>query len=177
MPAFQSYIGVLYVDQGLDVVKNWLNDLLMSYVHEAYRVVRKEHGLPADPVAVVDKPPPPPLPVVSSPAPWKGSSRQSNQGHLALFNQRLQQRQMFIEWVFSSEGGERSKSTPMWCVRAMQGGECIASGRGSTKKSAKHEAAREGLLRLDTDEVSQLLCSLYQSIKPFLYLGFSRRYR
>ena len=72
-------------------------------------------------------------------------------GHLSLFNQRLQQRNMAVEWVFTDSAGQGTKTTPIWVVRAMVSGSCLGSGRGSTKKAAKDEAAKEGLRTLEAD--------------------------
>lgn len=69
----------------------------------------------------------------------------ANMGHLSLFNQQLQQQSKHIEWVFSDSAGQGTRTTPIWVVRAMVDERCIGSGRGSTKKAAKNEAAKEGL--------------------------------
>ena len=50
--------------------------------------------------------------------------------------------------VLSVGLGEGTKTTPIWVVRAMVEGECLGRGRGSTKKAARNEAAKEGLLAL-----------------------------
>ena len=71
-----------------------------------------------------------------------------NVGHLSLFNQHLQQQSKSIEWVYVDSAGEGTKTTPIWVVRAMIDGECLGRGRGSTKKAARNEAAKEGLIAL-----------------------------
>ena len=71
-----------------------------------------------------------------------------NVGHLSLFNQYLQQQCRSIEWVYLDSAGEGTKTTPIWVVRAMVEGECLGRGRGSTKKAARNEAAKEGLVNL-----------------------------
>lgn len=35
-------------------------------------------------------------------------------GHLALFNQHLQQESKPVEWVYSDSTGEGTKTTPIW---------------------------------------------------------------
>jgi len=35
-------------------------------------------------------------------------------GHLALFNQCLQQKSKSVEWVYTDSAGEGSKTTPIW---------------------------------------------------------------
>jgi len=53
-----------------------------------------------------------------------------------------------VEWVYSDSAGEGSKTTPVWVVRAMVDGHCVGRGRGNTKKAAKNEAAKEGLVKM-----------------------------
>lgn len=43
---FKAYVGGLYRDQGLDVVRKWLHLLLLLDINEAYESVRREHLLP-----------------------------------------------------------------------------------------------------------------------------------
>jgi len=155
---FESYVGGLYLDQGLEAVSSWLRPLLLPYVRESYRLIRKEYGLPPS-----DGKPPTktgtPLSQISASAADPGVPKHlrasplaqyssNSVGHLALFNQSLQQESKMVEWVYSDSVGEGTKSTPVWVVRAIVNGECIGSGRGSTKKAAKNEAAKEGLAKL-----------------------------
>jgi ribonuclease-3 len=51
---YQSYVGGLYVDQGLPAVQGWLHPLLSPYIVEAHALVRKQHGVrdPAPPPRV-----------------------------------------------------------------------------------------------------------------------------
>lgn len=147
----QAYVGGLYEDQGLDVVKRWLHPLLTPYIHEAYRIIRREHGLDPEP----PQPTPPeenqqyslvqPGPSSSYPAAARANF---TVGHLSFFNQILQQQSKSIQWDFSDSLGEGTKSTTIWVVKAIVGGECLGSGRGSTKKAAKNEAAKQGLVHL-----------------------------
>jgi ribonuclease III len=90
-------------------------------------------------------------------------------GHLALFNQHLQKKR--VEWVYADgvtfessapaslstsliiAGGVRAKlnvktTTPVWMVRVLVDGEYFGKGKGGTKKAARNEAAKEGLLKL-----------------------------
>lgn len=138
--SLQAYVGGLYLDAGLDAVQVWLHELFRPYIVEAYRIMRVQHGLSPDPPACTprrDSAPP------TSPA---GPSRNvPSVGHLSLFNQYLQQKSQAVEWVYADSEGEGTKTTPIWVVRAMVNGECLGRGRGSTKKAAKNEAAKEGL--------------------------------
>ncbi|OCH96019.1 ribonuclease III [Obba rivulosa] len=158
----EAYVGGLYEDSGLDVVKSWLHPLLTPYVHEAYHIIRREHGLDSEP----SSPPSTPSPRTSGysvgsassndfgtpaagtgtyPAPAKATF---NIGHLSFFNQLMQQQCKSVQWDFSDSLGEGTKSTTIWVVKAIVGGECLGSGRGSTKKAAKNEAAKQGLVHL-----------------------------
>ncbi|KAF8646361.1 hypothetical protein AX16_007227 [Volvariella volvacea WC 439] len=92
-------------------------------------------------------------------------------GHLALFNQNLQKANRQVEWVYSDGSsdqrrrshtsgsishkgaalgpvGKVSKTTPIWSVKVLVDGEFYGQGKGSTKKAARNEAAKEGLERL-----------------------------
>ncbi|PSR81027.1 hypothetical protein PHLCEN_2v6558 [Hermanssonia centrifuga] len=144
-----AYVGGVYLDRGLDITKSWLRPLFRPYIEEAYRIVRVEHGLSPDPV-----PTPAPSGLShprrngtswSSPAPSRNAPIV---GHLSLFNQHMQQNSKVIEWEYSDSAGAGTKTTPMWVVRAVVGGECLGRGRGSTKKAARNEAAKEGLKNL-----------------------------
>ncbi|EMD40524.1 hypothetical protein CERSUDRAFT_130444 [Gelatoporia subvermispora B] len=155
----EAYVGGLYEDQGLEVVKAWLHPLLTPYVHEAYRIIRKEHGLdpeapPSDHSPANDSPAPPSPPpsgpgisVLSSSYPPPARTIFSV-GHLSFFNQILQQQNRSVQWDFSGSLGEGTRSTTIWVVKALVGDECLGSGRGSTKKAAKNEAAKQGLVHL-----------------------------
>ncbi|KAJ7223989.1 ribonuclease III domain-containing protein [Mycena rebaudengoi] len=156
---FESFIGGLYTDQGLDCVKTWLDALFRPYATAAYCVVRAQHGLPpvSVPAAGTCLPAPTPSPTLSAEA--------STTGHLALFNQRLQQENKHVEWLYSDQhpfgmdssappasGGEAfqhgSKATPIWSVQVVVDGEVFGRGKGNTKKAARNEAAKQGLARM-----------------------------
>ena len=125
-------------------------------MHEAYRIVRIQHGLSPTPPEYAQVPASPidganGSSVWPSPAPL---GPESSVGHLSLFNQHMQQQSKFVEWVYADSEGEGTKTTPIWVARAMVDGECLGRGRGNTKKAAKNEAAKEGLQKLG-------LCSPY----------------
>lgn len=69
-------------------------------------------------------------------------------GHLALFNQLLQKARIFCEWEYTNGNGEGVQTTPIWIATAKVGTEQYGSGRGSTKKAARNEAAKVGLVKL-----------------------------
>ncbi|KAH9077049.1 ribonuclease III [Lactarius deliciosus] len=151
---FESYVGGLYKDQGLSATKIWLDKLFTPYVREAYRIVREQHGLPplgannelhAATGAGPTPPTPPPEP------PRLDRMITTTLGHLGLFNQRLQQQNKSIEWVFDDTITESNRATPVWAAKALIDGACWGSGRGNTKKAAKNEAAKQGLRYMGFD--------------------------
>jgi ribonuclease-3 len=145
---FESYVGGLYKDQGLAGTKAWLDKLFTPYVLEAYRIVREQHGLPPlggvnnELQAVTGTPPTPP------PESRIDRMATTTLGHLGLFNQRLQQLNKSIEWVFDDTVTESNRATPVWAARALIDGAYWGYGRGNTKKAAKNEAAKQGLRRM-----------------------------
>ncbi|KAF8214094.1 ribonuclease III domain-containing protein [Mycena galopus ATCC 62051] len=107
---FESFIGGLYSEQGIDACRAWLNPLFRPYAKVAYAAVRAEHGLP--PVRTDTARPPngnvvgthgPASPSPSSHSSGDGSSGATTTGHLALFNQCLQKRDARVEWVYSDQ--------------------------------------------------------------------------
>ncbi|KAF9226789.1 ribonuclease III [Gyrodon lividus] len=180
---FESYIGGLYLDQGLAVVEPWLKALFKPYTTEAYIRVRTQHGLPPLPAPIS----PPlaastsvssissgssscsdttssasasdPIKSQSTPAVSTSSHRPPRRhphasgtpttiGHLALFNQQLQRARREVEWVYADGLGEGTDTTPIWVVHVEVDGEVFGQGRGGTKKAARNEAAKEGLVRM-----------------------------
>ena len=138
----------------MEAVRNWLRPLFHPYTDQAYRYIRVQHGLSEEPEPTPElhvathpaSPPPDPNTSWSNPPPTRQAP---SIGHLSLFNQYLQQQQKAVEWVYTDSLGEGSRSTPIWVVRAMVNSECIGRGRGSTKKAAKNEAAKQGLKSLN----------------------------
>lgn len=120
----KSYVGGLYLDQGLEAVRSWLRPLLLPYVRESYRMVRKEYGLPppddnapaktSTPLAQLSAN----TPIEASRSMWAAPSpakySATSVGHLALFNQCLQQESKRVEWVYTDSAGEGTKTTPIW---------------------------------------------------------------
>ena len=148
---FESYVGGLYVDQGLDAVKAWLNPLFRPYSTLAYTLTRTQHGLP--PLLTPSSSPPtsagkhdgtgtPPALDLARMAP-----ESTTIGHLALFNQHVQKANAAVEWVYSDGPSDREgkKTTPIWLVKVLVDGECLGQGKGGTKKAARNEAAKGGL--------------------------------
>ncbi|KAJ7902680.1 hypothetical protein B0H14DRAFT_2667176 [Mycena olivaceomarginata] len=94
-------------------------------------------------------------------------------GHLALFNQLLQKGDPRVEWVYSDQhpfgpsefggggsggtaradtdsfaAGTGNKSTLVWSVQVLVDGEIFGRARGNTKKAARNECAKQGLVRM-----------------------------
>ncbi|KAF8505883.1 ribonuclease III, partial [Russula emetica] len=159
---FESYVGGLYKDQGLGGVKIWLDKLFTPYVREAYRIVREQHGLSPvgsnneldAAIAGAGHGPPTPPPESQSRRAFNNSA---TVGHLGLFNQRLQQHNKPIEWVFDDTVTESTNATPFWVAKAMVDGQLWGVGHGNNKKAAKNEAAKKGLKRMGYEEVRSML--------------------
>lgn len=120
---YKSYIGGLHLDQGLEAVRLWLRPLLLPDALEAYRIVREEYGLPpSDGAAPARKVIPfaqlsANTPMEASRSMWFSpppAQYSTNVGHLALFNQSLQQKSKPVEWVYTGSAGEGSRTTPVW---------------------------------------------------------------
>ena len=149
----QSYVGGVYETGGLSAVRSWLYPLFHPYIEQAYRCIRVQHGLSAEPEPIPELAS---APVSSATLPdpnttWSNPppARQTPSiGHLSLFNQYMQQQGKSTEWVYTDSAGEGTKTTPIWVVRAMVGPDCLGHGRGSTKKAAKNEAAKVALRKM-----------------------------
>lgn len=130
--ARQSFVGGLYLDQGMDVVRAWAEKLFPPYAVAAYELTRKQHGLPPLPPSFVNGCGSPtfshaPMSMsrassgtLSSPGgsiqgtisgahllpePGEIIYTTPTTGHLALFNQHLQKANRQIEWIYS-DGSE-----------------------------------------------------------------------
>jgi len=166
---FEAFIGGLYLDQGLETVRAWIESLFSPYALAAYRIVRQQHGLPAMPPSFMGGATRPPANDPSAPSQiFTDVSELFNTGtigHLALFNQHLQKAGRQVEWIYSNGGDpidegyadmglspdlaiKGTKTTPVWYVKVMVDGEFHGRGRANTKKAARNEAAKEGLQKL-----------------------------
>jgi ribonuclease III len=166
--ATQAFVGGLFLDQGLEAVKAWIEPLFTPYTDAAYQIVRQQHGLPALPPSFMrgaTRPPPNDLSAPSHIFADGNELSNTTVGHLALFNQHLQKANRQIEWIYSngrdpSDNGytdmglspelaiKGTKTTPIWYVKVMVDGEFHGRGRANTKKAARNEAAKEGLQKL-----------------------------
>ncbi|EJD53653.1 ribonuclease III [Auricularia subglabra TFB-10046 SS5] len=143
---FEAYCGGLFLEIGLDGMREWFRTLTQPWVEQGYRIMKVEHGVQDDPID----------PKAISEPPNKDSKHRlppsvvQAVGHLSLFNQTLAQRGKFVEWVFQDTGMQ--SRTPMWYVEALVDSRCVGKGRGGTKKVAKNEAARHALIYLGVYE-------------------------
>ncbi|KAI3616528.1 double-strand-specific pac1 ribonuclease [Moniliophthora roreri] len=119
---FEAFVGGLYTDQNLQVVRSWLDALFRPYVETAYDVVRTQYGLgpltistapsqselssstsepsaspspspPSSPHTDSESNDPTPVPVTAT------MNTQGVAGHLALFNQHVAKMNKQVEWV------------------------------------------------------------------------------
>ncbi|KAK1232092.1 hypothetical protein PQX77_004750 [Marasmius sp. AFHP31] len=118
---FEAFVGGLYTDQGIEVVKPWLRALFRPYAMAAYNMIRIQHGLPpinqafpGDPPSASESSSSP----SNSPTPSPPSSPQSDSGaelpprhagysnpevqigYLALFNQIIGKKNLSLEWRY-----------------------------------------------------------------------------
>jgi len=170
---FEAFIGGLFLDQGFEAVKRWIEPLFTPYADAAYQIVRQQHGLPPMPPSFMGgatKPPPSdlsaPSQIFTDPSELPITTTiGATIGHLALFNQHLQKANRVVEWIYSNgEDPENNgytdmglspdlaiigtKITPVWYVKVMVDGEFHGRGRANNKKAARNEAAKEGLHKL-----------------------------
>jgi ribonuclease-3 len=132
---FEAYVGGLYLEQGIDVVKKWLHELFTPHAEAAYLKVREEHGLSSN-----EKP------TTDGEQETREANPPSDLGQLAYFNQTMSQLKKSVDWKWQTTEG--SKTTPIWTVDLYIDNELCVSARGSKKKLAQNEAAKEALLKL-----------------------------
>ncbi|KAF8958470.1 ribonuclease III domain-containing protein [Flammula alnicola] len=166
---FEAFIGGLYLDQGLEAVRKWINILFPPYAMAAYDIARQQHGLPPMPPSVqLVRPfnnlnPKVNMGQGGSPGPHPEPSELMNMptiGHLALFNQHLQKTNRQVEWIYSG-GSEQSdatgysdvglppevlikgtKATPVWYVKVMVDGDFYGRGRGIRRRQQETRRRR-----------------------------------
>ncbi|KAF5320911.1 hypothetical protein D9619_000729 [Psilocybe cf. subviscida] len=108
---FESYVGGVYLDQGVQAVQAWVNKLFAPYAASAYEIARQQHsllplppsahllakgvttGIFCNPSYSISSPPPHPEP--------RDLANMPTIGHLALFNQQIQRTNRQVEWIYS----------------------------------------------------------------------------
>ena len=117
-------------------MKVWLDQLFTPYVHEAYRVVREQHG---QLVGSTNNGP--------DAAHWHAAHTplrsQMTTNYLGQFNMNLQQYNRRVEWKLDDTVIEND--VVLWDVKLVVDGDHWGNGRGNTKKAAKNEASKHGL--------------------------------
>lgn len=177
---FEAYVGGLYIDQGMDVVRSWLVALLRPYVQEAYRVVKQQHStIPPDaeqlpPSSSESEEPsgsntdtqliPPQCYIAEAHSPCTRLGTPPTVGHLSLFNQHIHRQDKVVEWIYQYLG---TRSTPMWTAQVMMNGESLGIGTGRTKKLAKDAAARLGLDKMGVHVPYVYTAKLRGAMKTF----------
>ena len=72
----QAYVGGLFREQGLDVVKEWLNPLFRPRIDDAYQAESREHLVPAS-AAPATTSSPPPQSAAPTPSPPGGTTTET----------------------------------------------------------------------------------------------------
>lgn len=164
---FESYVGGLYIDQGLKTVEAWLVPLFQPYITRAYDAVRQHHTITRPFHTRASNSSDDTSSSSSAPESLIDTRGAPTAGHLALFNQHLSRYNREVEWVYFDGAREEdmnaltaaftdldigtargSKTTPLWFVEVRIDGQSYGLGRGNTKKSARNEAAKVGLEQL-----------------------------
>jgi len=118
---FQSWLGAVYLQHGLNGVQAWIGPLVDSSFG------RSTAQAPPQPL---DNPPPiPPL----------GSAAQSKPAILPIFNQIAVQRRVQVEWKTTSTGASHA---PLWYAECYVNGISKGQGTGNSKQVAKEQAAQ-----------------------------------
>jgi len=124
----------------------WLSEVMKPLISHAYEEVREEHGLTrkaedqfkqkqkqkqkqVEPFEIRFIPP---------------NIQTSLVGYLSLFNEHCKQKDLLVEWKYCDVPGG-TKATPIWTVDVSINGEHAGTGQGHTKKTARNEAAKQGL--------------------------------
>ncbi|CCL98505.1 uncharacterized protein FIBRA_00504 [Fibroporia radiculosa] len=148
---FHSYIGAVFVQNGMELVQDWIGQLIdPNYksgasvsmevdAFSAYKKIKTESmGSPTPPPSSHVPPPPtsapPPLP--ANPL----SPAQPMAAFLPLFNQTANQRRLTVEYPAQFSGPAHAGR---WTVKCMVGGFVKGEGTGASKQLAKEEAARQ----------------------------------
>ncbi|KAJ7499940.1 ribonuclease III domain-containing protein, partial [Mycena latifolia] len=125
---FESYIGGLYEDQGLECVQTWLEALFRPHVIEAYSTTTNTDANGTGSVFLT----PPPDSVLS---------------YIEQWNNRLHNSDKRVEWVYSTEHPKGSEFL-VWSADVFVGDEVFGHGMGRTKTAARDAAAKEALVKM-----------------------------
>jgi len=144
---FASYVGAVYVQNNMDLVQNWIGQLIdpqyepMFSADEqyAYKRVKTEPMGSPPPLSGMPAPPPPmtqPPPLPHNPM----APAQPTAAFLPLFNQTANQRRLVVEYPAQFTGPAHAGR---WTVQCVVNGIEKGQGTGASKQLAKEEAARQ----------------------------------
>ncbi|KAJ7103383.1 hypothetical protein B0H15DRAFT_812091 [Mycena belliarum] len=133
---FHSYIGALYIRNGINHVQAWVSALVDPNANV------NSFGTPP-PQFGIGMPPPPPL-SIPPPLPQHNSTPMQNSGYpivtLSLMNEKAMTRGVSVTYPAQSTGPSHA---PTWTVSCCIQGIEKGRGTGSSQKKAKEEAARQ----------------------------------
>ncbi|KZT04807.1 uncharacterized protein LAESUDRAFT_760824 [Laetiporus sulphureus 93-53] len=139
---FCSYVGAVYVQNGVETVQNWIGHLIDPEYEspvpaaggEPYTYKRVKTEPMSSPTLPPSTAPLPPLPI----DPLAPAKRQST--FLPLFNQTANQRRLAVEYPAQFSGLAHAGR---WTVQCVVNGIPKGEGSGASKQLAKEEAARQ----------------------------------
>ncbi|KAI0961970.1 hypothetical protein AcV7_000925 [Taiwanofungus camphoratus] len=144
---FCSYVGAVFVQDGMNMVQSWIGQLVDPDYDPpapsdgepyAYKKVKTEPMDSSTPPPNMAPPPPmnspPPLP--TNPL----APAQPTAAFLPLFNQTANQRRLSVEYPAQFSGPAHAGR---WTVQCVVNGIAKGEGTGSSKQLAKEEAARQ----------------------------------
>ncbi|KZT02407.1 ribonuclease III [Laetiporus sulphureus 93-53] len=146
---FCSYVGAVYVQNGMETVQNWIGQLIDPEYEPpvpaadgepyTYKRVKTEPMSSPTPPPTMHQPPPPmapPPPLPINPL----APAQPQAAFLPLFNQTANQRRLAVEYPAQFSGPAHAGR---WTVQCVVNGIPKGEGSGASKQLAKEEAARQ----------------------------------
>ncbi|KAG1864711.1 hypothetical protein DFJ58DRAFT_772526 [Suillus subalutaceus] len=142
---FNSYVGAVYTQKGLQEVMNWVGRLVNPSSEPPTVPGDTTNNQPATtppppPPMYYSQPPPPPPPSTAPPPMPSMPPPVPSQGVLAIFNQTCMQRGLTVEWKPEMTGPPHN---PRWEVKCIVSGQHRGTGAGRNQKQAKEQAATE----------------------------------
>jgi ribonuclease-3 len=142
---FNSYVGAVYTQKGLQEVMNWVGRLVNPSSEPPTVPGDTSNNQPAatpppPPPTYYSQPPPPPPPSTAPPPMPSMPPPAPSQGVLAIFNQTCMQRGLTVEWKPEMTGPPHN---PRWEVKCIVSGQHRGTGAGRNQKQAKEQAATE----------------------------------
>ncbi|KAG7442765.1 uncharacterized protein BT62DRAFT_904944 [Guyanagaster necrorhizus] len=139
---FHTFIGALYIRNGMAEVQDWISRLIDPTSEPATIIgppPQQTQSLPTQPLQF-----PPPLPPSFNPASPPPVAQTSQGGDslimLQLVNQMAAQQRRAVMYQAQSEGPPHA---PTWTVQCLLDGALVGTGTGRSQKLAKEEAARQ----------------------------------